>query len=121
MSWRAFFKREQLDTTALQALARARFPSRRSETATRVMNVLHTKFRIGSRYLLPSARLVQDLGFDDTDFFQMLSAIEKEFTVQIPFEELESKMTLNDFIACVEKTSVQQFAGGNAASPRASV
>jgi acyl carrier protein len=104
----------------MQALAHGRCPNRRREIAARVMMVFHAKFRVGSRHLLPTARLVDDLGFDDMDFIQMIRAVEKEFTCQIRAEDLERGATLDDLIACVEKASVQQSAGGNAAPPRAS-
>jgi acyl carrier protein len=120
MSWRDYFKREQLDSAALQALAQKRFPNRRGEIAARVMMVFHAKFRVGSRHLLPSARLVDELGFDDMDFIQMIRSVEKEFTIKIRAEDLERGATLDDLIACVENASVQPSAGGNAASPRAS-
>lgn len=108
MSWRDLFKRERLDNAALQALARERFPNRSEEVAARVMAVFHTQYRFGSRHLLPSARLAEDLGFDDLDFFDMIKTIEKEFMFQIPVEDFERGASLDDLIACVEKASVQQ-------------
>ena len=117
MSWRDYFKRELLDSAALQALAHERFPNRRGEIAARVLTIFHAKFRVGSRYLVPSARLVDDLGFDDMDFIQMIRAVEEEFTVQISVEDLESGMTLDDLMACVERASVQ-CSGANCGQAR---
>ena len=81
--------------------------------------VLHAKFRVGNRHLLPSARLVEDLGFDDMDLILMIRAVEKEFTFQIRADYLERGATLDDLMACVERASVQQPAGDGAASRRA--
>jgi acyl carrier protein len=108
MSWRDLFKREQLDNAALQALARERFPNRSEEVTARVLKVLHIQFRTGSKYLLPGAKLVTDLGFDDLDFSDMIEAIEKEFAIQIPVDVFEQGVSLDDLITFVEKVSIQQ-------------
>ena len=119
MSWRDHFKREQLDSAALLALARDRFPSRQGDMAARVLKIFHADFRTPSKHLVPSARLVEeDLGFDDMDLFQMIKAVEKEFTIEIRYEDLEPEAALDDLIACVEKANVHQSAGGNADVPR---
>lgn len=106
MGWRDFFKREQLDNAALEALARERFPNRSAEVTARVLKVFNTQYHFGSKYLLPSARLVTDLGFDDLDFFDMIEAIEKEFAIQIPVDDFEKVVSLDDLITCVEKVSI---------------
>jgi acyl carrier protein len=103
MSWRDYFKREQLDATVLQALARERFPNHSGEVAGRVMMVFHAQFRVGSKHLLPNARLVEDLGFDDFDFIEMIKAVEREFKFQIRLEDLERGATLDGLIECVER------------------
>ena len=108
MNWRDLFKRERFDGAALLALARERFPNRSEEVAARVLTVFHTQFRFGRRHLHPSARLAEDLGFDDLDFFEMLKDLEKEFKIQIPVEGFERGATLDDLMACIEQTSVQQ-------------
>ncbi len=120
MSWRDFLRRDELDSSALLALARQRFPNRSGEVAARVIMIFHVKFRIGSSHLLPSARLLEDLGFDGMDISKMIGAVEKEFACQFHDDDLERGMTLDGLIAKVEKASVQQSAGGNAAAPRAS-
>ena len=113
MSWRDYFKREQLDTTALQALARERFPNHSGDVAGRVMTIFHAQFRVGSKHLLPSARLVEDLGFDDLDFVEMIKIVEREFKFQIRLEDLKRGATLDDLIECVERRSVQPDATPN--------
>jgi acyl carrier protein len=106
MGWRDLFKRKQLDNVALQALARERFPNRSAEVTARVLKVFHTQYHFGSKYLLPNARLVTDMGFDDLDFFDMIGAIEKEFAIQMPVDDFEQGVSLDDLITCVEKVSM---------------
>ena len=104
MSWRDYFKREQLDSAQLQALACERFPSHSGEVAGRVMIVLHAQFRVESSHLLPRARLVEDLGFDDLDFIEMVKAVEREFRFPLRLEGLKRGATLDDFVKCVESS-----------------
>lgn len=108
MGWLDIFKREQLGNAALQALARERFPNRSEEVIARVLKVLYTQFQTGSKCLLPGAKLVTDLGFDDLDFFDMIESIEKEFALQIPVDDFEKGVSLDDLVTCVEKVSIQQ-------------
>lgn len=113
VSWRNFFRRERLDCDALQSLARERFPNRSDEVAARVLKVLHTKYRFGSRHLFPRARLAVDLGFDDLDFFDMIKAIEEALDLQIPVDDFGRASTLDDLIASAEKANVQQDGAAN--------
>lgn len=110
------FKREQFDLLALQALVRERFPAHPSEIASGVLAILHGQFRTGSKYLVADARLVDDLGFDDMDFVELLKVIEKDFAIQFDAEDFEQDSTLDDLIELTARKSVQQSPAGYVAS-----
>ena len=47
---------------------------------------------------LPETSFKEDLGADSLDLFELTMALEEEYDVEIPAEELESIETVNDVI-----------------------
>ncbi len=52
--------------------------------------------------VVPSASFKDDLGADSLDLFELVMALEDEFGVEIPSEELEKMSTVQDIITYVE-------------------
>ena len=48
--------------------------------------------------ILPETSFKEDLGADSLDLFELTMALEEEYDVEIPSEELESIETVNDVI-----------------------
>lgn len=49
----------------------------------------------------------EDLGADSLDLFELVMALEEEFGVEIPSEDLESIATVNDVIEYLKGKGVQ--------------
>lgn len=49
----------------------------------------------------------EDLGADSLDLFELVMALEEEFGVEIPSEDLESIATVNDVIEYLKAKGVQ--------------
>lgn len=45
---------------------------------------------------------LMELGIDSLDFFEKILFLEDEFNIQIPFADLDDKVTLADLLAQVE-------------------
>ena len=52
--------------------------------------------------VVPAASFKDDLGADSLDLFELVMAIEEEFGVSIPAEELEKMVTVQDVIDYIE-------------------
>ncbi len=49
------------------------------------------------------ASLADDLNIDSLDAVELVMALEEEFGVKIPDEELSTLKTVGDIVACIEK------------------
>ena len=52
------------------------------------------------------ANFKEDLGADSLDLFELVMALEEEFGVEIPSEDLESIVTVNDVINYLQAKGV---------------
>ena len=48
-----------------------------------------------------------DLGADSLDLFEMVMALEEEFGIEIPSEDLEKIVTVNDIIGYLKEKGVE--------------
>ena len=53
------------------------------------------------------ASFKNDLNIDSLDLFEMVMALEEEFDVEIPSEDLEKILTVNDVIKYLEDKGVE--------------
>ena len=53
-----------------------------------------------------NTKLKEDLGADSLDLFELVMALEEEFGVEIPLEDLESIVTVGDVITYLKNRGV---------------
>ena len=54
------------------------------------------------------AKIIDDLGADSLDVFELLMALEEEYSVEIPAEEAENMSTLGDLIEYMKAHGVEE-------------
>jgi len=64
----------------------------------RVNDILAEQLGVETGILTPEANLVDDLGADSLDVVELVMALEEEFAVEIPDEEVENIRTIRDVI-----------------------
>jgi acyl carrier protein len=62
----------------------------------RVNDILAEQLGVEANVLAPEANLVDDLGADSLDVVELVMALEEEFGVEIPDEEVENIRTIRD-------------------------
>ncbi len=53
--------------------------------------------------IVPEAKLAEDLRIDSLDAVELVMALEEEFGISIPDEELSSMLTVGDVVDCINK------------------
>lgn len=71
-------------------------------TQYQVERLLHRQRRNPVRPLMPSTRLVHDLGFDSVDVVELTLNLESRFHIEIADAELEELHTVQDVLDCVD-------------------
>ena len=61
-----------------------------------VRNALAEQFEIDAETITAETNLIDDLGADSLDLFELVMALEEETGVEIPSEELENIKTIGD-------------------------
>lgn len=56
----------------------------------------------------PDANIVEDLGADSLDVFELLMTVEDEFDVEIPTEEAEKMATIGDLIEYLKAHGIEE-------------
>ena len=54
------------------------------------------------------AKIIDDLGADSLDVFELIMALEEEYNVEIPAEEAENMSTLGDLIEYMKAHGVEE-------------
>jgi acyl carrier protein len=62
-------------------------------------------FNVSQDTILPDTRLMDDLGADSLDSIEIVLAMEIEFDIEIPDDELERVETVQDIITIVQDLS----------------
>jgi acyl carrier protein len=53
--------------------------------------------------ITPEATIADDLGIDSLDAVELVMALEEEYGIKIPDEELGNMEKVSDIVACVDK------------------
>ena len=68
----------------------------------RVCAIIAEQLGVEVAELVPEANLLDDLGADSLDVVELTMALEEEFTIQVPDEDLENIRTVKDTINYVQ-------------------
>ena len=77
-----------------------------SETFERVKKVIVEQLSVEESEVTPEAGFTADLGADSLDTVELVMAFEEEFGVEIPDEEAEKILKVQDAVNYIEKQKV---------------
>ncbi len=72
----------------------------------KIKKVVAEQLNIDESKVTAEASFKDDLGADSLDLFEMVMALEEEFGVEIPTEDLEKIATVNDVAKYLEEKGV---------------
>ncbi|HHL40077.1 MAG TPA: acyl carrier protein [Deltaproteobacteria bacterium] len=72
-------------------------------TANKVKKIIVDQLGVSEDEVTPQASFVDDLGADSLDRVEMVMAFEEEFSIDIPDEDAEKILTVQDAIDYIDK------------------
>ena len=69
----------------------------------KVADIISNQLGVDREIVTPSASVVDDLGADSLDVVELVMALEEAFDVEIPDEDAESILTVDDIYKYLEK------------------
>ena len=77
-----------------------------SSIESRVKEIITEQLGVDEAEVTPEASFIDDLGADSLDTVELVMALEEEFDIEIPDEDAEKIITVNDAITYIkEKTN----------------
>jgi acyl carrier protein len=77
-----------------------------TEVADKVKTIVARSMGVDESRVTPSASFVDDLGADSLDTIELWMTFEEAFNIEIPEEDAEKMITVEDAIDYVEKQKV---------------
>ena len=71
--------------------------------ADKMIDIIEEQLSVDKEKIVPGAAFVDDLGADSLDLVELIMAMEEEFEVEIPDEDAEKIVTVQDAINYVDK------------------
>ncbi|MCI5143410.1 MAG: acyl carrier protein [Candidatus Electrothrix sp. ATG1] len=71
--------------------------------AEKMIDIIEEQLSVDKEKIVPGASFVDDLGADSLDLVELIMAMEEEFDTEIPDEDAEKIVTVQDAINYVEK------------------
>jgi acyl carrier protein len=71
----------------------------------KIVKVISDKLSIDSVEVVPNASLVDDLGADSLDLVELIMSMEEEFDIEIPDDDAEKIITVQNAIDYVKEHS----------------
>ena len=71
----------------------------------KLQNIIADVLNIDKEKITPETTVVDDLGADSLDVFQIIMGIEDEFDIQIPDDAAESIVTVNDAVVQIQNAT----------------
>ena len=71
--------------------------------------IIAEQLNVNEAEIKPETKFKDDLGADSLDLFDMVMALEEEFGIEIPSEDLEKIVTVNDIIAYLKVIGVEAY------------
>lgn len=72
-----------------------------------VKTIIVKQLRVDAEEVKPEASFIEDLGADSLDIVQLVMALEEEFQIDIPDEDVENLRTVQDVINYIKKHAIQ--------------
>jgi acyl carrier protein len=69
----------------------------------KMIDIIEEQLSVDREKVVPGASFVDDLGADSLDLVELIMAMEEEFDVEIPDEDAEKIVTVQDAIDYVDK------------------
>jgi acyl carrier protein len=66
--------------------------------ADKMIDIIEEQLSVDKEKIVPGASFVDDLGADSLDLVELIMAMEEEFDVEIPDEDAEKIVTVQDAI-----------------------
>ena len=73
----------------------------------KVIEVTAEQLNIDAEIITEASAFKADLGADSLDLFELIMALEEEYNVEIPAEDLESILTVADVVAYLKGKGVE--------------
>ena len=73
----------------------------------RLKKIVAEQLGVDESKIVPSARFTEDLNADSLDLVEMIMSLEEEFGVEIPDEDAEKIVTVQDAITYIDTHSEQ--------------
>jgi acyl carrier protein len=71
------------------------------ELTTKVNSIIVEQLGVEDGSLVPEANLLDDLGADSLDVVELVMALEEEFKIEVPDEDVENIRTIGDIVRYV--------------------
>ena len=71
---------------------------KRQELLTKIKPIFAKQFEIPEHKIIPTAKLIDDLGADSLDTVELTMALEEEFNIEIPDEDAEKINTVDELL-----------------------
>lgn len=73
----------------------------------KIKNLLEKQVGINPAEVTPQASFKDDLGIDSLDLFEMVMSLEDDYNIEIPAEDLEQIVTVEDIMKYLEGKGIQ--------------
>ena len=73
----------------------------------KLKEIIADQLNVDAATITPESRFKEDLEADSLDLFEMVMALEEEFGIEIPSEDLEKIVTVNDIIGYLKEKGVE--------------
>ncbi len=71
----------------------------------KIAEILAAQLDADKDNITPETRIAEDLGADSLDVVEMLMAVEEEFEIEIPDEDIESLKTVGDVVDYIQENT----------------
>ena len=73
----------------------------------KLKEIIADQLNVDAATITPESRFKEDLEADSLDLFEMVMALEEEFGIEIPSEDLENIVTVNDIMGYLKEKGVE--------------
>ena len=71
--------------------------------AAKVASIVGEQLGVDRAALVPEANLLDDLGADSLDVVELVMALEEEFSIEVPDDDVENIRTIQDIVSYVAR------------------